>query len=155
MFSESIAMKFLAVAAAISLALVSQARADWEYTKWGMTPAQVISASHGDAKITPAADRYKNEEDHWEMGAEGTYRSGPMTFSVGFAFDTASGGLTCVYYNLSGDQALLLKDSMIKKYGAPKDASGDPDMFAWRTPDKIELMMGHKPAAAVVTHCAP
>jgi hypothetical protein len=30
------------------------ARAEWQYTRWGMTPEQVVAASGGKAELLPA-----------------------------------------------------------------------------------------------------
>jgi hypothetical protein len=51
-------MRSILAAMPIAVMLAPCARADWEYTQWGMTPEQVASASGGAVKTSPAADRY-------------------------------------------------------------------------------------------------
>lgn len=150
-------MRAILAAIPIFAAVVSSARADWEYTKWGMTPEQVVSASKGAVTVLPAADRYKNEEDHWEIAAQGSHKDGSLNLSVGFTFDTKAGGLKCVMYNAEGQAAALLKGTMIRRYGPPQKESSlfGSQTLEWTTPDHIEFVMGQKAVAAVVTHCAP
>src|SRR5260370_10938211 len=101
-------MRAILAATVIFAALAPQARADWEYTKWGMTPEQVAGASKGAVTVVPAANRYKNEDDHWEIAAQGTHSDGPLRLDVGVTFDTEAGGFKCVLYNASGQEATLL-----------------------------------------------
>jgi hypothetical protein len=103
-----IAMRAMLAAIAIFVVLAPHARADWEYTKWGMTPEQVAGASKGAVKVVPAADRYKNEDDHWEIAAQGSHSDGPLSLNIGFTFDTKAGGLKCVLYNAAGQEAARL-----------------------------------------------
>jgi hypothetical protein len=60
----------------LALGFVSPAKADWQYTKWGMTPQQVAAASGGNAQL---------ETDG--RGCTGTYRVGKFKFDVTFEFD--------------------------------------------------------------------
>jgi hypothetical protein len=133
----------------------SLAMAHWAYTQWGMTPEQVVAASAGTAKLLPAAGRTRNEDDHWELSVEGTYRDGPLNLSVGFMFDTQSGGLKCVMYNATGADVTLLRDTLIGRYGKPVNESGflSSRTATWRTPDNIEFTAALRPVAAVVSHC--
>jgi hypothetical protein len=149
--------RVISITIAMLLAQVPVAHAEWEYTKWGMTPAQVTAASKGEASITPEPDRYKNTEDHWEIAVQGHHAFGSLKLDTAFTFDTRTGGLQCVFYNATGDDAAQLKVAMIKRYGPPaKQSSMDgAQMLNWTTPDPIELTMGQRPVAAVVTHCAP
>ena len=96
------------------------ATANWEYTQWGMTPDQVVARSHGKASILPSAQRYRDDDAHWEMAVKSTYSDGPINLDVGFTFSTQGKGLQCVFYNALGEQAALLKDTLIKRYGPPQ-----------------------------------
>jgi hypothetical protein len=144
-----------AAIAAIAL-LIPAARADWEYTKWGMTPEQVAAASKGEVKVVPVPQRYKDEDNHWEIAAQGTHIDGALRLDVGFAFDTQSGRLKCVLYNALGDQATPLKDVLVKRYGPPQSDENfaGTAMLKWSKPDAIELALAKNPVAAAVTHCA-
>jgi hypothetical protein len=133
------------------------ARADWEYTKWGMTPEQVASASKGAVSVVAPAARNRDEADHSEIGAQGAYASDQFQRDVEFTFDTRSGGLKCVTYNALGDDAIKLKAALISHYGAPSRESEflGSHSSVWTKPDSIEYTLGQKPVAAVVMHCAP
>lgn len=135
----------------------SSANADWAYTHWGMTPEQVVAASSGTATVMPPAQRTREDADHWELAAEGTYVDNALHLSVGFTFDTQSGGLKCVMYNAREAEVTTLQQLLIKRYGkALKDSSfGGTQIMTWDKPDKIELVIGQRPLAAVVSHCAP
>jgi hypothetical protein len=74
----------------IALALVScgasAAKADWEYTKWGMPPQQVVSAAKNLTR--------KSSDLHPDSGGNVTklvapYRSGKFSFEAQFGFDAA------------------------------------------------------------------
>ena len=134
-----------------------QARADWEYTKWGMTPEQVASALNGAVSVVSPAERNRDDANHSEIGAQGTYTSDQFRRDVEFTFDTRSGGLKCVTYNALGDDAIKLKAALISHYGAPSRESEflESHSWLWTKPDSIEYTLGQKPVAAVVMHCAP
>jgi hypothetical protein len=135
----------------------SIAVADWAYTHWGMTPEQVVSATGGTVTLLSPSERTRNEADHWELAAEGTYAEGLLKLHVGFTFDTKKGGLECVMYNVMGEEVAPLQKSMVSRYGKPLHESSfaSSTSMDWRTPDEIELVIGQKPLAAVVTHCVP
>ena len=69
------------------------ARADWLYTKWGMTPEQVAAASHSAVHVIPNADRRRITEINLEYGAEGLFTDASLELRVSFGFDTQRGGL--------------------------------------------------------------
>ena len=141
---------------AVMAALPRYALANWEYTTWGMTPDQIIAASHGKATPLPASQRYRDDNAHWEMAVKGTYSDGPVNLDVGFTFDTQGQGLRCVFYNALGEQAAVLKDTLIKQFGPPQndDTFSGTQMLSWKAPDQIDFAMGKKPVAAAVTQCA-
>ena len=98
-----------------SLLSIGSARADWAYTKWGMTPEQVAVASGGKVELIPKAKRTRIAEANLETGAQGTFTDGPLRLRVSFGFDTHSGGLTLVIYGvIDADQNDLLKAWMTK-----------------------------------------
>ena len=149
-------MRMVLAVALVFGVLVPQAHADWEYTKWGMTPEQVVRASKGSVRIVPVADRYKND-DGWEIAVQGPFNTGGLRVDLGFTFDIKSGGLRCVLGNVLGDQAAGLKALLVKQLGPPKE-SGDflgAETLAWETPDRVGLVIGRKPVAAVMEYCSP
>jgi hypothetical protein len=120
------------------------AHADWEYTKWGMTPEQVARASRGAVQAIPAAQRTRIPEVKLESGAEGTFSDGALRLQVGFSFDIPGGGLAMVQYAvLNAEQSGQLKEWMVRRYGQPQSVSGVPaigmEILNWTTGDEISL----------------
>ena len=150
-------MRSLLTAIVLLVLLASEARANWEYTKWGMTPNQVVRASRGSVEVVPKAARYRDDVEHWEIAARGTFVSGSLTLDVEFTFNLKNRGLRCVLYNATGDQVPVLKDKMLKANGPPAKESnaGGATKLVWNTPDKISLVMARNDGTAVLTHCAP
>ncbi|MCU1383194.1 MAG: hypothetical protein JWL71_1891 [Acidobacteria bacterium] len=124
------------------LLIAPAARADWQYTHWGMTPEQVVAASKGTAKLLPEKDRPRLPP--FVTAAKGDYQDGPLQLRATFLFNIATNGLTCVYYGVSNhvyDDAF--KAALTKQYGPPKTTSGPAFLgmttLAWKTPtDQIE-----------------
>jgi len=137
------------------LGFIPETFADWEYTKWGMTPEQVATASQGAVKIVPESERAGNEDDGWEIAAKGRYNYHSLVMNVEFAFDLDSGGLKCVFYNGSGPKSVLIKEMLTTKFGPPEATKRfvGVEVFTWSMPDHIELTMGTKPDSAAVEHC--
>jgi hypothetical protein len=79
-------MKLFGIALALACCIASAAKADWEYTKWGMTPAQVEGAAQNRTR--------KNSDLHPDSAGNVTklvapYKSGKFSFEAQFAFDAA------------------------------------------------------------------
>src|SRR5580704_5550110 len=74
----------------MALALVScgarPAQADWEYTKWGMTPGQVVSAAKN---LTRKSSDLRPDSDGNVTKLVAPYRSGKFSFEAQFGFDAA------------------------------------------------------------------
>ena len=66
--------------------LEAQAKADWEYTKWGMTPQQVVSASKNLA--TESSDLHPDSDGNVTK-LVAPYQSGKFSFEAQFGFDAA------------------------------------------------------------------
>jgi hypothetical protein len=118
------------------------ARADWQYTHWGMTPEQVVAASKGAAQLVPEKDRPRLPP--MVTSATGAYQDGPLQLRVTFSFNIATNGLVCVNYGLnSHDSDEAFKAVLVKRYGPPQKTSGmgflGMTTLAWKTPtDQIE-----------------
>jgi hypothetical protein len=155
--SSVICSEWVIAAVAVLAWWTPPAMADWAYTHWGMTPDQVAAASAGAVNVLPAAKRTRNDDDHWEIAVEGSYADGPLRLPVGFMFDTRHGGLTCVLLNAIGSDAEALRQVLGARYGKPtKDSQFlSAQTVTWRTPDNVELTIGQRPLAAVLTHCLP
>ena len=79
-------MKLFGIALALVSCGASAAKADWEYTKWGMTPQQVVSASKSLA--TEASD-LRPDSDGNVTKLVAPYQSGKFSFEAQFGFDAA------------------------------------------------------------------
>ncbi len=79
-------MKRLGIALAFVCLGASAAKADWEYTKWGMTPEQVAGAAkHGAKKSSdPSPD-----SNGYITRLVAPYKSGKFSFEAQFGFDAA------------------------------------------------------------------
>jgi len=87
--------------AAAALALVSavlsamtEARADWQYTRWGMSPEQVIAASRGTAK--PSAGPELGDKSERLLVISNTEIEN-VVFWVSFYFSRSTGGLSRIF----------------------------------------------------------
>jgi hypothetical protein len=100
----------------VGLACVATpAMADWQYTRWGMTPAQVAVASHGAA--TTGNGEPGERVQGQEVGATGTYASGDFKFRSVFYFDR--GKLVDIRLKLIGGNQNDLRNSLDGLYGKP------------------------------------
>jgi hypothetical protein len=155
-------MRVMIIALIAILAMPPVARADWAYTKWDMTPDQVVSASKGSVAIIPKEERDNFPGIPLDNAARGSFSDGALKLDVAFAFDTKTNGLVCVYYRvLDPRQDGILRDSLIKRYGAghhtsAQEATSKNEEYSWVTPDLITLFLspnGMDPAS--VNHCKP
>lgn len=106
------------------LGMETQALADWQYTQWGMSPAEVQAASNGTA--VDNQDRTLDAVD-LKAGLTAFYRGDKRPFTAVFLFD-ATGKLSAVTLNptdrISCDP---IRQSLSEHYGAP--ASLDQHKF--------------------------
>jgi hypothetical protein len=97
-------------------------RADWQYTKWGMTEDEVVAASQGAAKALSPSERAKWKSD---PSLSAVYVAGDLKFTAFFSFEKATKGLSEVSLHLdSPSQAVALRDGLISKYGKPGREEG-------------------------------
>jgi hypothetical protein len=85
---------FSVLALAAALVCAAPAFAHWEYTRWGMSPAEVIAASSG--AVRPAEGGYGEQVFDLDLRAQGIYRAGGMDFEVRFFFTPGENRLTAV-----------------------------------------------------------
>lgn len=105
--------------------LTTPAHADWQYTRWGMTPEQVVAASAGKAELLPASRRPRIPP--LETAASGEFQDGALALRTAFSFNTNGGGLACVSYGLmSHDGDAAFKANLTSRYGQPQRTSGLP-----------------------------
>ena len=134
-----------ALAGLFLVMLSTPASADWEYTRWGMSPEQVAQASGGAVKVLPPGKRRHHPAPFSsETAAEGTFTEGALRLEVSFSFDLQSTGLTCVVLNSSG-QDELLRQSFFRRLGKPQStddhAAAGMKTFTWRGKDEVGLTL--------------
>src|ERR1700684_2498364 len=79
-------MKLFGIALALVSCGASAAKADWEYTKWGMTPQQVVSAAKN---LTRISSDLHPDSDGNVTKLVAPYKSGKFSFEAQFGFDAA------------------------------------------------------------------
>ena len=79
-------MKLVGIVLALACCGASAAKADWEYTRWGMTPQEVVSASKNLAK--EGADLHADSDGNVTK-LVAPYQSGKFSFEAQFGFDAA------------------------------------------------------------------
>src|ERR1700721_1255329 len=79
-------MKLLVIVLALACCAVSAAKADWKYTKWGMNPQQVVSASKNLAR---EGSDLRPDSDGNVSKLVAPYQSGKLLFDAQFGFDAA------------------------------------------------------------------
>jgi hypothetical protein len=101
-------LSLLVAAASTSSALL----ADWQFTKWGMTPEEVALISKGSAAIT------NEERDDSYVGNRGKFSGGTYQFDAEYVFKAS--GLSKVSLKLLSPGACsILASDLRVKYGAP------------------------------------
>lgn len=132
---------------------VAPARADWAYTNWGMSPAQVVAASKGEASAKSPPE--KLEEMKMEVAAQGTHSDGALKLRTAFEFDAGGGGLRCVLYApQSSAQDALLMQTLTRQYGQPAKSgpAGLFENYTWKTASD-EIILTIEAKRSNVSHC--
>ena len=101
-------MKLFGIVLALACCAASAAKADWEYTKWGMTPQQVVSASKNLAK---EATDLRPDSDGNVTKLVAPFQSGKFSFEAQFGFDAAD-RLSSVTLVLNDKSTDMNMDSM-------------------------------------------
>ena len=137
------------------LVLAAPANAAWEYTRWGMTEAQAVTASRRAVRsLTPAERRMMDARV--EYRARGVFSVEGLRMNIAFGFDTETGGLACVSGRGAAAQGDVLRQRLIARFGPPEFDDQDPRSgeqdIGWTTPDKIDLVITS--AGFTLLHCA-
>lgn len=106
-----------------ALMIAPAAQADWQYTRWGMTPEQVVAASGGTSELLPVAQRPRVPP--LVTAATGEATDGRMQLRTVFSFGIEGNGLQCVTYGVrshADDDAF--RAALIQRYGQPQDTGG-------------------------------
>ena len=116
------------VFAGVALLAAVPAQAHWQYTRWGMTPTQVIASSKGQAR---AAEGDKSAQGDATRDVAGEYSVGERTFKASFWFDAS--GLQEVTLSPAGEpHCLELRRDLLAKYGEPVERSfGSVQRLMW------------------------
>ena len=114
-------------AVAITLGVATPVNAGWQYTRWGMSPDQVVAASRGAAwkAVSPALG----------MNTLGRHVAGSYKFDVSFRY--ASTGLDFVLAKpVDPSQCTSLRDDMLATYGQPVEEKTGFYGVSYRWDDK-------------------
>jgi hypothetical protein len=113
-------LRLLGIVLALTCCGAIAAKADWEYTKWGMTPQQVLAASKNLAKdstdLSPDSDGNVTK-------LVAPFKGGKFAFQAEFGFDAADklASVTLVLYDKSAGL-----DTHLQLHGdAGADANAD------------------------------
>lgn len=124
-------MKAWIAAALCSLALTPMASADWQYTRWGMNPDQVVAASNG------TVSRVQSDESIRELRlrAQGQHIEGGRTFRSQFFFSNRN-RLAAMRLTLSDiADCARLRDELVAQFGQPSEMHNIPigiDVLYWQ-----------------------
>lgn len=109
----------------------SSAQADFAYTKWGMSPAEVIVASRGEASLAANPERTPGGAVE---AITGTFASGLRRFSS--RFDFVDGKLSMVLLTQTQGDCATLRTELLQTYGVPAKDPGILMMLEWNDPRK-------------------
>lgn len=102
------------------IAGIGPADAHWQYTKWGMSAEQLLSASEGSATVGSGV---KSVQGDAVKGASGRYATGSYNFDADFWFGAS--GLSMVSLKMRDNvQCLGLQRDLLAKYGEPVEKTG-------------------------------
>ena len=115
-------MKLFGMALVLAAWVPSAAQADWEYTKWGMTPAQVAEAAKN---LTKKSSDLHPDSDGNVTKLVAPYRSGKFSFEAQFGFDAADrlSSVTLVLNDKFADMDMNMDPGM--KMGADMNMNMD------------------------------
>jgi hypothetical protein len=99
---------------------VSPVKADWEYTKWGMTPQEVVSAS---GNLTKQGSDLRPDSDGNVSKLVAPYRNGKFLFEAQFGFDVADrlASVTLVLKDKSASMDMGAETDLNKNQGQCSD----------------------------------
>jgi hypothetical protein len=114
------------------LTFSAPAFADWQYTRWGMTPDEVAAAAKGQAPLNSGTPGQTMEG--YVVGNVGTYQTMTREFSVVFYYQSEK--LSRVQLKTSGD-CFPLMNELRATYGHPNFDNRSPVVrqLTWRDHD--------------------
>ena len=111
-------------------AVTPLAHADWQYTRWGMSPADVVAASGGAVQVVePIAFPNIGRS----IKAKGPYTAGDLAFNAAFYF-SQDDKLVMIGLGQHGvGECSQTQSALSAKYGAPTDTGQrDRKRLIWR-----------------------
>jgi hypothetical protein len=127
---------FLRIASFAFVLMPTAALADWQYTKWGMSPEDVVAASNGKAHLVPEAEAAKtlHSSEYVIPLAKGDHSANGEKFSVMFDFTRQAKRLQTVTLTATDpSRCYIYKRMLLNKYGAPIDTERGPtEGLKWR-----------------------
>lgn len=152
---------FVASITAVFVVMASiESRADWQYTRWGMTPDQVLAASKGQLRRCDPLACKGQTSDTEAAQLFGDYQSGKFTFTAFIFFDKRSSKLSHVNIQLkTPEKANELIGALRAKYGEPssRNVTAIMTLLVWRDQkDQISIMIiGSGPSAQASVYYQP
>jgi hypothetical protein len=101
------------LAAALACVAASPAEADWQYTRWGMTPKQVVAASRGAAKPNTDGEATR---DNYKTLLRAPFVAGEHRFTASFIFNNQN-RLIRISLGLTGGNCERLGFDLRSQYG--------------------------------------
>ncbi|PXA98168.1 hypothetical protein DMC47_10000 [Nostoc sp. 3335mG] len=128
----------------VLLLWATPALADWQYTKWGMTPDEVVAASGG---TVHRVARQSGAQDT-EVEVEGSYVAAGVEFEVKFLFVGDGSGLAVVELTSKAPMKCYdLKRPLDERYGPALGARiSNGAMYDWQDAadgTSVSLADGH------------
>jgi hypothetical protein len=126
-------MRSLITALAVGLAAILHAcpaAADWQYTKWGMTPEEVVKASGGLVREVPNPAKAGSEL----LAVWGRHTAGDLEFTVSFGFlDGKLNSVLLVFQKREMQNCEDVASALEVKYGPPdiNEADGLSKRMIW------------------------
>jgi hypothetical protein len=143
-------MRLVAIPGGLALVLATPASADWTYARWGMSAAQLVAASNGEAVL--ARQDSKTNTVFGSTGAEARYSQPPFTFRVFFNFRYDKLTQVTLHPEPKADCTPLI-DDLTRRFGPPgikslytgittffwADTAGANDIRIFRVPDTCSI----------------
>jgi hypothetical protein len=100
------------------------AAADWQYTRWGMSPEQVVAASRGAVQLgpPPSGKSYENLTGR----ARGVYTEAGASFDAYFHFDAEARLARVALERTGGTECAPLHNRLLAELGRPATSTRQP-----------------------------
>ena len=99
------------------------AKAEWEYTRWGMSVDEVVEASEGAAIPVNPKEQFFFEDDTQQTLLKSQWSTDGYSFDVFFNFSNSDSKLSEIVFKSTGNNEDLGL-AMIEEFGLPSRAQG-------------------------------